>query len=344
MTIQRILPVLLAASLPVAAAIEGTVINKTTGKPQPGVTVAFTKLTQQGMAPGGSTKSDASGKFKLEDADAQGAHLVQATYAGVTYNVQLGAGSAAQGVEIPVYESSAAPVKTTVDQHMILVETNGSELVINETLIYKNDSTTTWANPASGTLRFAVPEGVGEQLRVRATAPGGLPVDRTPRAEQRQRGVYRVDFPVKPGETRFDISYKFAVADPIVFKNKILHPEGSVRLVVPEGMTAKGDNIVSLGKEPSTRAEIFDVKEREFSVTLAGTGTLRSMEATQREEDGPRIEQIAPRIYDRLPLILVFAFGILALAFAVNFQKGGQRAVAAPPAAAVPERRGKRKA
>jgi hypothetical protein len=319
--------VLFLCALPLLAAIDGTVVNKTTGQPQAGVKITLTKLGQGGMQAGGSTTSGADGSFKLESG-ADSAHLLQALWQGVTYNVQLQPGSATTGLKIEVFD--ALPKVSAVDatQHMILIETDGQEVVVNETVIFQNDSQTTWYDPKTGSLQFTAPPEAGKDVKARAIAPGGMPVEREPK--QIAKGVYAVDFPVKPGETRFDISYKLPAKAPTALAGKILHAPGPVRFVVPQGVTLEGDNLTALGNEPKSGAAIFDLKGDVYNVKISGSGTLRATEsaasdapaATDREEDGPRIQQILPPGYERqykwaLGLILA----ILALSFYAQYIK-----------------------
>ena len=148
--------VLFLCALPLLAAIEGTVINKTTGQPQAGVKVSLTKLGQGGMQAAGSTTSGANGAFKLHPAAAP-AHLLQALWQDVTYNIQLQPGAATTGIKVEVYDALAKVSAVDATQHMILVETDGKEVVVNETVIFQNDSQTTWYDPKTGSLRFTVP-------------------------------------------------------------------------------------------------------------------------------------------------------------------------------------------
>ena len=75
---MRLLILLLSTST-LWAAVDGTVVNKSTGRPQAGVTVSLTKLGQGGMSPAGSVTTDAQGKFAFESA-APDMHLIQAVY------------------------------------------------------------------------------------------------------------------------------------------------------------------------------------------------------------------------------------------------------------------------
>ena len=63
----------------------------------------------------------------------------------------------------------------------------------------------TYNDPDSGTLKFYLPAAAKGAVQVKATAPRACPSPR--RREDRAGGRLRVDFPIKPGETRFEVSY-----------------------------------------------------------------------------------------------------------------------------------------
>jgi hypothetical protein len=134
--------------------------------------------------------------------------------------------------------------------------------------------------------------------------------------------VYKVNYPVRPGETRFDISYSVPASDQ--FAGKILHARGATRLVTPSSVTLSGDGIESLGQEPQTQAHIYNVAGSTYEVKIEGIGSLRSPEATPQEEDSgaPQIEQAPARVYTRLWEVLGLAFVILGLGGALLYRKG----------------------
>src|SRR6476660_341034 len=66
-------------------AIEGTVINGTTGKPQPAVTVSLVQPGANGMQALATSTSDASGKFSIDHDLPPPPALLQADFKGVTY-------------------------------------------------------------------------------------------------------------------------------------------------------------------------------------------------------------------------------------------------------------------
>jgi len=81
----RILFCLLTPVSCLLAAIEGIVINGSTGQPQPSVAVALVQPGQKGMQVIASSTSDANGKFSIDHDLPPPPALLQADYKGVTY-------------------------------------------------------------------------------------------------------------------------------------------------------------------------------------------------------------------------------------------------------------------
>lgn len=315
------LPILfLAAALTLPAAVTGVVINKTTGKPQAGVTVTLTNFGAGGMEAAGSAKTDAEGRFSFDSATGS-AHLVQAEYQGVRYNAPM-AQAGGSALEIAVYDSAASVPQVKADQHMIMVESNGEELVVNETVVFNNPAQVTWNNPKTGTVKIFVPPAAGENIMARVIAQGGMPVERQP-VKTSVANVWTVDYPVKPGETRFDFSYKLPAAAGGVLQTRMLNAAASPKLVLPKGVEAAGDGIVSLGNEPSTQAAVYDITAKELKLTISGSGSLSVTPSSEGESEGPKIKQIMPPGYERnwkWALGLTLAF--LALGFTAHYLKG----------------------
>jgi hypothetical protein len=104
-----------------------------------------------------------------------------------------------------------------------------------------------------------------------------------------------------------------------------------LRLVVPNGVTLKGDNLEANGQEPTTQAVIYTVKGSEFRVQVQGTGTLARDDssaeqgAAQEDTGQPQIQEATPRLYDRMGLILGLTFGILLLGSILLWRSGSAR-------------------
>ncbi len=319
---------LIAAALLVAgaagAAVEGVVVNRTTNQPQPGATVTLYKLGGAGMEAVESVRSGAGGRFRM-DRTPEGPHLIQTAFDGVTYNHMLPPGSPTTGLQLEVYNSSSRPGSAQVTQHMVLLEPSGGQLAVTETLVFENTGKLAYNDPERGTLRLWIPPGA--KARVMATAPAGMPIERAAEPAGPPQ-VYKVDFPIKPGETRFDITYSVPLADPAEFRGKILH-RGTVRLVAPAGVTLAGDGIELVGREPRTQAAIYSIRGAEYAVRIEGSGTLRAA-AEDSEDSGPGLQQILPRVYDRAPWIVGFALGALMAGLVLLYRRSAAAPSAAP--------------
>ncbi len=293
------------------AEVTGSVTNGTTAKPQAGATVTLYKLAEAGMEAMTSVKSGGDGSFTIPDTLAPGPYLIQTAFDGVTYNHMLPPGSPTSGLALTVYNATKSPGEAKVQMHMILFEATGMELNVSESVIFRNEGKTSYNDPEGGTLKFFLPPGAGGKVKVMAKAPQGMPIERAAR-KAAQEGVYSVDFPVKPGETRIDLSYKMPMTGPAEFKSKILHGGPPARLVAPSGMELTTQDAKLLGKEPATQASIFELTKKEFAVALSGTGALRGEETQGPDEDeAAGIRQIWPRLYDRFLTVLGLAAVIL---------------------------------
>jgi hypothetical protein len=310
---------LVFAALPLCAAVDGTVINQTTGKPQAGATVTLYKLGGAGMESLESVKSDAAGKFKIEQNATGGPHLLQAAFEGVTYNKMLPPGSPTSGVEVQVYQAVTSSAEVAVKQHVFILEPSGGKLQVAENIIYENKGTRTYNDPA-GSVRFTLPAETQGKARVMCEGPNSMPIERTPKLIK--GNIYAIDFPVKPGETRIQATYEVPLGDPPVWAVDLLHKEGDTRLATPSGVTLKGDGIKEIGREPRSQAVIYEATTRKIRATVEGSGAIpEPTEASQ--DDAPGLQEINPRIYDRIGLVMGLSAGILALTFVLVYRRSG---------------------
>lgn len=318
-----------------SAAVDGTVVNRTTGKPQPGATVTLFRLGQAGPESLESVKSDAQGKFVINQTIGQEPHLIETAFDGVTYNHMLPPGAPHHDLELEVFHSQSKPGTARIAQRIIFLEPAAGQLAVNEAYLLRNDGKLAYNDPDGGTLRFYLPEAAGGKVNVMGTAPQGMPVQRA--AEKtNQANIFKVDFPIKPGETRIDLSYSLPLGSPAAFSTRSLYKDAPTRLVAPAGVTLEGDKLESLGEDPTMRASIYEAKGAEIAVRIQGTGSLRAAEPA--EDAGPSIEQIMPRVYESLPWILGTSLLILLLGFILLYRMSP----AAQPAPSTPAR-GKRR-
>lgn len=330
--------VVFALALPSFAAVDGTIMNRTTGKPQPNVIVSLVQPTQSGMQNLGSVKSDADGKFRFDKDSPGGPQLVQALFDGVMYNKMIPPGMPSTGVQVDVYDASKKPDIAQVTTDMILYQPSDTQITVNQSLFVQNTSNTTYNDPRGGTLHFYLPPEAAGKATVTVSAPGGMPIQR-PAEKTAQADVYRVEYPIKPGETRFDIAYTLPASKPMIVSSKILHKEGPTRLVVPAGVVLKSDDVTPLGQEPQTKASIFEVKGKAFKAELEGTVVVPSSETPTEDDSGaPTIQQVQPRLYEKMGWILGIALAVLGLGFLLLYRSEKPEPAASTEEGAQPAR------
>ncbi len=189
---------------------------------------------------------------------------------------------------------------------------------MTEVYLVKNETKKTLNNAADGTLQFYVPGHTAQEgaVRVSVTAPGGMPVQR-PAEATKSAGVYKVNFPVKPGETEFNITYALPAAKE--FASKSVRKGLDTKLVVPRGITLEGAGITALGTDPSGKASLYSTTGQEYSFKIGGN--IEASPGARDDDSGqPQITQTNPRLYGQLPIVLGLAIAILLLGLVVLYR------------------------
>ena len=327
------LVLLFAAAATMFAAVDGTVVNQTTGRPEPGADVSVFNLSQNGPELLDSAKSDANGHFSINKTLEMGPHLIEVQHGGITYNTMVPPGRPSTGLQLDVYDSSKDPATAPVSQHIVFLEPNGQQLSVTETFFFNNTSKTTYDDP-NGTLRFFVPPAAAkDSIKVNATEPRGMALEQAP-SDTKQKGTHTISFPIKPGETRIDVAYALPATDPAKFASQVYYQGAPTRLVVPSGVTLKGEELNSLGAEPQTQANLYEITAPAFEVTVQGTGTLQGAQnagagggaagpADNTDDSGATLRTILPPGFeDRRVTILAIVLAALALGFVLLYRKG----------------------
>ena len=338
---MKSLVVLFAAAATLLAAVDGTVVNQTTGRPEPGADISVFNLTQNGPELLDSAKSDANGHFSINKTLEPGPHLIEVQHSGITYNTMVPPGRPSTGLELSVFDSSKDPATAPISQHIVFLEPNGQQLAVTETYFFNNAGKVTYDDP-NGTLGFFVPPtAVKDSLKVNATEPRGMALEQAP-SDGKQKGAHTISFPIKPGETRIDINYTLPSSDPARFASQIYYQGPPTRMVVPSGVTLQGDGLNPLGSEPQTQANLYETSAPAFEVTVQGTGSLRgaqsasggggpAAQADDTDDSGATLRTILPPGFeDRRLAILALALAALALGFVLLYRKGQTAGPAAP--------------
>jgi len=333
-----------------AAPVDGVVTNGSTGKPQAGATVTLFRVGQNGPESLESVKTDQAGRFTLSQ-DIPGPRLIQAAYDGVTYNRMVPPGTPSSGIEIKVFPSISKPGAARVDQHFMLLEPQpDGKMAVSESFVWANDGKTTFNDPVNGTLQFYLPPEAQGQVTVNVLAPQGMPIRRAPE-KTKIPNVFKVDFPIKPGESRIDLSYGLPFQSPGEFVSKIYYKGSPTRVIVPPGVTLAGTGLQDMGQGPM-KANIYSTDAAELKLQVTGTGVLRGRGGDSADQSGGEggggssIAQIMPKLYQSsdpkdgfggaissVKWVMLLVLGMLSIGFAILYRAGTEKALEEVPAA-----------
>ena len=288
----RVATALCALAIPAVAAaqVRGVVTNGTTGRPAQGVALTLSSFVG-GMTPVGETVSGADGAFSFSaslPAPAEGqpfAGAIRAELDGVGYTEIVRAETDADAVRVTVYSASADGLPAPSDRVVILEPSDGT-LLVRDGYIFLNDSQppVTYSSEG-GTLLFELPSEAGGTVEVSGSGPAGMPL-RSTALPAGEPGLYKVDFPLKPGTNQLNLSYAVPHEDGARFTLRSVYPGLTARVAVPQGVSVAGEGLDSLGEEPTMRASVYELPdESEVDLTVSGQGRLRSGSAPAGQSD-----------------------------------------------------------
>lgn len=260
-----------------AESITGVVTNKTTNKPSAGDDVVLIRLAQ-GMQEASRTKTDAKGRFTLEipNGDNQ-LHLVRVTHDKANYFRPAPPGT--QSVEVEVFNAAAKVkgVSTEADVMHMETDASGKALHVVENFFVKNESNPPLTQFSDRPFEFYLPDGAVVEGSA-ALAPGGMPVQASP-VPLGEPNHYAFIFPIRPGETRFQLSYRLPYSGTLKFSPRMMTATDTVAIMMPKSMTFKpGTSSPYIPVTEDTTAQTYVARNAQPSealdFTVSGTGQM----------------------------------------------------------------------
>ncbi len=284
--ILRLLALLTLSTTAFATTITGVVTNRTTGKPSAGDTVVLLRLAQ-GMQELAHTTTDSRGRYSI-DIPAEGFHLLRVSHDNATYFGQISPN--ATNVDIDVY-SAAAHVKGVTTEAVVLrlqTDAPGQNLRVVENFFVKNDSAPPTTQFSAEPFDFYLPEGAVIEGAA-ALGPGGNPLKVSP-VPLAEKNKFTYLFPIRPGETRFQVSYHLPYSGHIDFPNKLTGPTGTVAIMLPKSITftpAQGSPLGAVNDDVNAQTFVAQnvSADQPVGFTLSGKGELPR--DTQSPTGGP---------------------------------------------------------
>lgn len=270
--LSSLLPALFLVAAAQAGTLSGTVINRTTGKPQPNIDLDLLSPTA-GMVELATAKSDAQGHFSVtKDNIGMAPILVRATFHDVSFNTFAPPGR--PEVEVEIFDISKDPKTISVPSHVVIFQPENGKLIGAEEYSIQNASQPPVAYfRTEGNFDFAIPES-GTLGQVTTTATMGMAV--TQASIDKGKGRYAIAFAFRPGQTNVLLSYELPYANnSATLKLPATYPGAKLLVVVPPGVTVTGDGLASAGQEQGMMVYTHDPLPAKgvLSVSLSGEGS-----------------------------------------------------------------------
>jgi hypothetical protein len=280
MTILLLGCIIGGAVMAAAQNITGTVTNGTTGKASVGDEVSLLSLSQ-GMQEIGSTKTDAQGRFSFPaPSDGQAPHMIRVTHQGVGYFPQTGPlmpGSTS--ADLTVYDSAKKIDSLSQTVEVLRLQSDGKQLqgIALYAVTNKSQPPRTVVDD-KGTFEIVLPEGA-EIESAQAKGPGGQPIA-TETTPTTQKNHYLLSYPLRPGETQFQLAYHLPYNGQASFAPKALREVQHFVVMVPKGMTFTAQDAQQFQPMQDPQATIMvatNVKAgQDLGFRVAGAGVFQA--------------------------------------------------------------------
>jgi hypothetical protein len=268
-----------------AQTLTGTVKNGTTSKPAAGDDVVLLSLGQ-GMEESGRTQTDDKGNFSVKLDNASSPHLVRVIHQGVTYHKMAPPGTTS--VDIDVYDVSKKVQGISVTADVMRFQAQGSEMQGIRLFAVNNASDPPRTQMSDQSFEFYLPDGAQVDQSMAMTA-GGQPINSAP-VPQKQKNRYAFVFPLRPGETQFQVSYHMPYTGEVSVDPKTLYGAQHFVVVLPKSMQfspAPGAAFKAM-QDPRQADAVVQVASnttpgQTLSFKISGTGMM-SDEAEESKE------------------------------------------------------------
>jgi len=257
-----------------AADIHGTITNKTTNKPSAGDDVILLEL-KQGMQEIARAKTDAQGKYTLHFNDSPDPHLVRVNHRNVNYHKPAPAGTTE--VDVDVYDAAETLPGVSQSIDVMRVEADGSTMHVVEMFSMNNASEPPRTLMGAKSFEMALPDGA-KVTQALAAGPGGMPVN-SPPVPTGEKNHYTFLFPIRPGETRFQVGYDMPYSGEAKISPVVLRATDTFAVSVPKSMhlaPASGSKLESKGEDAGMQVYVAQNIPVAANVgfTVSGTGSV----------------------------------------------------------------------
>ncbi len=272
-----------------AATISGIVTDGTTNKPAAGDTAVLLDL-QQGMQESARTTVDAKGHYSFNVADTGGMHLVRIEHQRAEYYGPVPPNTTT--VNISVYDVAPKVDGVHIYADVSRMETDQQGLKVTESYFIRNESKPAKTQLSDHSFEFYLPTDATLEGAT-AMGPGGMAVSNSP-VPMGDKGHYAFIFPLRPGETRFQIGYRLPYNGSLAMHARVTLLADNVAVMLPKSMTFSGGSgtfqpLHGDASGPGTQTWLATNVHPDTSLafTVSGTGAMpREQQNAQGDQGG----------------------------------------------------------
>lgn len=277
-----------------AQTITGTVTNGTNNKPAGGDDVILLSLGQ-GMQEAGRTQTDAKGHFSLKLDDA-GPHLIRAIHQGVTYHHMAPPGTTS--VDMQVYDVAKKVQGVGVTADVMRFQAQNNELQGVRLFAVNNKSNPPRTQMDEPSFEFYLPAGAVIDESMAMTA-GGQPIS-SAAVPQKEKDRYGFIFPLRPGETRFQVAYHLPYNGSAEINPRAIYGAQHFVVMLPKSMLFKGGTGTAFQSMPDPQQPDAMVQlasnisvGQPLDYTISGNGVLSDDSGAGDNQQGSSSSAVA---------------------------------------------------
>jgi hypothetical protein len=269
-----------------AASLNGSVKNGTTNKPAAGDDVVLIRLAQ-GMEEAARTKTDVNGKFSLALEDDGQPHLIRVIHQDVTYHRMAPPGTTS--VEMDVYDVATKVSGVNAVADLMYLQAQRGQLGISRIFAVSNSSKPPRTQMNDRNFEFYLPDGAQIDSAQAQTA-GGQWVDTAP-VEQSQKGRFAFAFPLRPGQTEFQVSYHLPYSGTATVDPKLIYPLDHFVVILPQAIqfSPSQSGIYEDKQPPSPPGAVAEVASKarpgqNLAFEISGNGILQDNSSSDENQ------------------------------------------------------------
>jgi hypothetical protein len=285
-----------STTAPGANNVTGAVRNQSRGRPAAGVAVILLRL-DGGMQEEARANTDAQGAFTLNVQHPDKPYLVRVFHQGVSYDQQPSAG---QALAIQVFDAATHVQGITGTIEILRTGTVGNLLHVSDMVEIKNESSPPLTQAGERTFEVYLPANAKIDS-VLAAGPGKMVVIISAAPVSNEPGHFAVNFPLRPGATKFAFNYDLPYRGHATFQTRHAYPLQQMAVMIPPTMKFSSRSpafkilaIGNSGYQVQAANRLQAGKGPEFEVS--GTGALPPL----GDQAKPQARSQPPAVPDRV--------------------------------------------